>query len=232
MIDKPLNQLNAFFKLADERNLSGKDQLFYLHLFYAFNKAHWTETVTLKNKDLLSAMRLYDSKGKPAAASTLKAIKSRLKLKGFIDFKAGTDKAATEYSLPALYPIESSCAVVPATNVINFKINPANRECIVSETVLKAWYECTGEDKPPLDTLKKLHEMENFKGMDFVAKAIRDVLHTFNKVTIKLLEGRAYGKFKSEQKGVMQNGRTSKVYGGSANKASTGEPDWVDKCPN
>ena len=232
MIDKPLKQLNAFFKLADERNLSGRDQLLYLHLLNEFNKAHWAESLTLSNRTLLSAMKLYNEKGKPLDSKALKAMKSRLKLKGFIEFKAGTGKTATEYSLPVLYPAESSCNVVPATNIIEFKPNSADRECIVSETVLKAWYECTGEDKPPLDTLKRLHALEGFKGMDFIAKAIREVLHTFNKVTIKLLEGRAYGNFKSEQKGVVQNGRTSKVYGGSANKASNAEPDWVDKCPN
>ena len=51
-MDKPLVQLNKFFELAAERKLSGSDQLVYLHLFNAFNRAHWTETLRVMDRQL------------------------------------------------------------------------------------------------------------------------------------------------------------------------------------
>ncbi len=50
---KPLSQLNQFFKLAPEKTLSGSDQLVYLHLFNKFNQAHWTETILVRDAELL-----------------------------------------------------------------------------------------------------------------------------------------------------------------------------------
>lgn len=106
-MDKPLNQLNAFFKLAEERMLKGSDQLLYLHLFNLFNKARWNETIRVTDKELMSAMRLYDSTGKPANVNTIRNAKSRLKLKGFIDFEPGKGTNPTVYKLIQLYPCDT-----------------------------------------------------------------------------------------------------------------------------
>lgn len=103
-MDKPLNQLNAFFKFAEERMLVGSDQLLYLHLFNLFNKSHWQETIRITDNELMSAMRLYDSTGKPANVNTIRSAKSRLKLKGFIDFEPGKGNIPTEYKLIQLCP--------------------------------------------------------------------------------------------------------------------------------
>ena len=107
MIDKPLNQLNRFFEVAAERMLSGSDQLVYLHLFNIFNRAHWTETIRVTDRQLLESIKLYDSNGKPAAISVIRNAKARLKLKGLIDFKSGKGSDGTEYTLVKLYPVDT-----------------------------------------------------------------------------------------------------------------------------
>ena len=103
-MDKPLSQLNAVFKLATEKTLSGSDLLVYLHLFNKFNQAHWTETILVRDVELLKLVNLYDSNGKPAALATIRNAKSRLKKKGFINFKI--TPAGTEYRLIQLYPMD------------------------------------------------------------------------------------------------------------------------------
>ena len=103
-MDKPLSQLNAVFKLATEKTLSGSDLLVYLHLFNKFNQAHWTETILVRDVELLKLVNLYDSNGKPAALATIRNAKARLKKKGFINFKI--TPAGTEYRLIQLYPMD------------------------------------------------------------------------------------------------------------------------------
>lgn len=106
---KPLNQLNAFFALAEERMLKGSDQLLWLHLFNRFNKVHWQETIRVSDKALADDMRLYDSTGKPASVNTIRNAKSRLKLKGFIDFKPGKGIDLTSYTMVQLYEDDNPC---------------------------------------------------------------------------------------------------------------------------
>ena len=103
----PLTHLNRFFDLATEQTLSGSDQLVYLHLFNKFNRAHWTETILVRDAELLELCRLYEPNGKPASIETIRNAKARLKKKGLIDFTAGKGNSPTRYSLPCLYPTDT-----------------------------------------------------------------------------------------------------------------------------
>lgn len=103
---KPLTQLNYFFRLATERELSGSDQLMYLHIFNKFNAAHWTETLRIKDAELKELMRLYDTSGKPASIEVVRRGRQRLKAKGFLKYASG-DGQAPEYKLPCLYPADT-----------------------------------------------------------------------------------------------------------------------------
>ncbi len=101
---KPLSQLNYFFRLALERELSGSDQLLYLHILWKFNEAHWTETLRIRDAELKDLMNLRDTDGKPASIEVVRRGKQRLKAKGFIDFKSGKGNLPTEYRLIKFYP--------------------------------------------------------------------------------------------------------------------------------
>ena len=253
MIDKPLNQLNEFFKLAEERTLSGSDQLLYLHLLQRFNRAHWTETVNVSDRDLLNSMRLYDSTGKPAHVNTIRNARSRLKLKGFINFKSGQGKETTEYRLIQLYPCDTACDTpehsakqtpcdTAAPSLINNAredvkdvktLRPLNkekeeraREIPVSPQVLKAWQDYAGT-KILNGTRQELHELEGFFGIDAVAKAIRNVYKVFNNVNIELVQGNLYGKGRNK-KGSEMNARNVIDFRNNAG----GQPDWVDIHPS
>lgn len=103
----PLTQLNRFFDAATEQTLSGSDQLIYLHLFNKFNRAHWTETISVRDAELLELCRLYDTNGKPSSINIIRNAKSRLKAKGFIDFTAGKGNKPTEYRLIPLHPVDT-----------------------------------------------------------------------------------------------------------------------------
>ena len=115
---KPLTQLNRFFDKATEQTLSGSDQLIYLHLFNKFNRAHWTETISVRDAELLELCRLYDTNGKPSSIETIRNAKARLKAKGFIDFTAGKGNKPTEYRLIDLAPADTP-ADTPADRSAN-----------------------------------------------------------------------------------------------------------------
>ena len=112
---KPLSQLNQFFKLAPEKTLSGSDQLVYLHLFNKFNQAHWTETILVRDAELLELINWYESNGKPTSIDTIRRAKARLKKKGFIEFN--TTAAGTEYRMPRLYPADTPADPLAAPNI-------------------------------------------------------------------------------------------------------------------
>ena len=103
----PLRQLNRFFDEATEKTLSGSDQLVYLHLFNKFNRAHWTETILVRDAELLELCRLYDTNGKPSSIKAIRNARARLKAKGFIDFTAGKGNNPTEYRLIPLHPVDT-----------------------------------------------------------------------------------------------------------------------------
>lgn len=101
---KPLNQYNAFFKLARERTLCGLDQLVGLHIQHAFNQAHWAETIQIADAELLECINWYDKTGNPTSLDSIRKAKARLKKKGFIDFEHGKGGKPTKYRLIQLYP--------------------------------------------------------------------------------------------------------------------------------
>lgn len=108
-MDRPLSHLNRFFELAAEKRLAGSDQLLYLHLFNAFNRARFPPTVTLTDEELLSRLGLYDRSGKRVSRSTLKNAKARLKMKGLIDF--ARSGGGTEYWLEDLLEEDANGSV-------------------------------------------------------------------------------------------------------------------------
>ena len=118
----PLSQLNAFFRLATERKLSGSDQLMYLHIFNKFNQAHWTETLRIKDAELKDSMRLYDLDGRAISVEVIRRGRQRLKAKGFIDFDSSKGYA-TAYRLPCLYPTDTP-AYTPADTPADTSANP------------------------------------------------------------------------------------------------------------
>lgn len=91
-MDKLSSQLSRFFQLAAERKLCGNDQLVYLHILNQFHRAHWAETLRIKDAELLESCRIHDSSGKPASIETIRRCKQRLKAKGFINFSSGNGK--------------------------------------------------------------------------------------------------------------------------------------------
>ena len=95
----PLTYLNSLFDTFAEQTLSGHDQLIMLHIFNKFNRSHWQETVRISDRELQELCRLYDSTGKPVTIDTIRTAKSRLKLKGLINFKAGKGSSKTEYRI-------------------------------------------------------------------------------------------------------------------------------------
>lgn len=95
----PLTYLNSLFDAFAEQTLCGHDQLIMLHIFNKFNRSHWAETVRISDRELQELCRLYDSTGKQITIDTIRNAKSRLKLKGLIDFKAGKGKSSTEYRI-------------------------------------------------------------------------------------------------------------------------------------
>lgn len=95
----PLTYLNSLFETFAVKTLSGHDQLIMLHIFNQFNRSHWAKTVRISDRELQELCRLYDSTGKPVTIDTIRASKSRLKLKGLIDFKAGKGNSSTEYRI-------------------------------------------------------------------------------------------------------------------------------------
>lgn len=150
MIDKPLNQLNAFFKKAAEDSLDGRAQLMYLHLFNLFNQARWSDSLQITNKDLAAAMNLFESSGKPASIETLYRIRQRLEKKGYIKAKTFKGKNAVEYELIQLYDTETSAesATVTPQNVIDFKnsnVRGIKFYDVPSVEVQETWLKCEGE---------------------------------------------------------------------------------------
>lgn len=107
MIDKPLNQLNEFFNLTQTHTISGSAQLLYLHLFNLFNKSHWANSISVSDRDLITAMRLYESTGKPAGVQTLYRARCKLQSAGLIKFKSGKGNDVTSYELIRLYPVNT-----------------------------------------------------------------------------------------------------------------------------
>lgn len=100
---KPLNQLNAIFDSILDLNLSGNEQLVLFHLFDAFNRAHWTESLKLSDETLRLRLNQYDSTGKPITIETVRRAKQKLKSKGLIDFTSGKGSRVSEYKLTKLY---------------------------------------------------------------------------------------------------------------------------------
>lgn len=103
MCIKPLNQINAIFDVIQKMNLSGNEQLVLLHLYNAFNRAHWTETIRLSDDNLRLLVNQYDSNGKPASIETIRRTKQKLKTKKLIDFTSGKGNQVSEYRLVKLY---------------------------------------------------------------------------------------------------------------------------------
>ena len=99
----PLTQLNNLFDAFAARSLSGHDQLICLHIFNKLNRARWPETVRISDRELQELCQLYDSNGKPVSLDTIRRAKSRLKLKGFIDYPKGTG-LPTEYRMTVFSP--------------------------------------------------------------------------------------------------------------------------------
>ena len=124
MTIKPLNQFNAIFSESAKRNLSGNEQLILLHVNNQFNKAHWTETIQLTDKELMALLKQYDSNGKPLSQETLRRAKQRLKQFGLIDFNSGVGKKSTEYKLVKLYraPVDT-----PDTSLL-LSLKPTKQE--------------------------------------------------------------------------------------------------------
>lgn len=114
---KPLNQLNAIFDSILDMNLSGNEQLVLFHLFDAFNRAHWTESLKLSDEMLKWRLNQYDSNGKPITTETIRRAKQKLKGKGLIDFVSGNGGRVTEYKLVKLY--KDSPSELPKNTPVN-----------------------------------------------------------------------------------------------------------------
>ena len=142
-MDKPLTQLKYFFKLADERELSGSDQLLWFHLFNRFNKQNWKGTLKIKDAELRDLMKLYDSNGKPVSVATIRRARQRLKTKGFIEFSSGGGYATT-YELLNLAPDEEEDKPVePKAKILPLSVS--NDLTVNSDAVNQVWSECNGE---------------------------------------------------------------------------------------
>lgn len=157
-----LNQLKRFFELADEQNLSGTDQLLYLQLFNRFNRALWKKSLKISDRELHESLRLYDSSGKPAAISTMRNARTRLKNKGFIDYTAGNGAVVTEYRLIELAGGEET-TLTQAKTALSTN----------SPEVLKAWEDCRGT-KLTGGVALGLIELENIYGKEALVTAIID----------------------------------------------------------
>lgn len=228
-MDKPLVQLNRFFDLASERKLSGSDQLLYLHLFNAFNRNHWTETLRLSDKELMERLRLHDCTGKPASVETIRRAKQRLNSKGFIEFKAGKGSEPTEYKLIQLYPAGTPADAPDSTPVdtpadsglvshtharqdiedvkdVKTDLTPAaaNARAYLStnsDEVIKAWRECAGEHLTGGAALG-LIDLENLYGTQAVVDAIyaADQANTRMKISFNFVKTVLENRLKGDEK--------------------------------
>ena len=157
MIEKPLSQLKAFFKKAEEVKLVGSDQLMYLHLWKAFNEAHFPEKLMVRDADLSEAMRLYVGAGAPMTANSasgaelLRRCRQRLKGRGLIDFTS-IKGIGIEYELIKLYEVQE-----PPSEL--------------AEEVMHAWIQANGEN-PYGGYLEDLITRQKRYGAKAVADAI------------------------------------------------------------
>ena len=254
---KPLSQLNAFFSLAEERMLKGSDQLLYLHLFNLFNRAHWSETICVTDNDLMSAMRLYDSTGKPAHVNTIRNAKSRLKLKGFIDFKPGKGSNSTVYKLIQLYPCDTLCdtpcdtacdtpcdtlrvySSYPEPSEEDVKTKDAKTEeetarevlGVLGEEVERAWKAASGA-KLGGEQITYLASLKKAKGAQFVIDAIKDAsirnnYANFPNVTFNFLKMTIDEKLKGSE----NNGRNDAGRNGGDRRVERIESEeWEDEA--
>ena len=122
VIAQPLLHLNEFFKAAEKTLLTANDQAFYVYLFYRFNKAYWKETLTLTDQELYQALRFYDNSGKPASKNIIRRIRSRLKLKGFIDYSSGKGDSGTIYRLVPLGNFENDAGQYSEPKILDDRI--------------------------------------------------------------------------------------------------------------
>ena len=173
---KPLTQLNRFFELATERKLAGSDQLVYLHLFNKFNRAHWSDSISVRDAELFELCRLYDTNGKPASMNAIRNAKARLKGKGFIDFTSGKGENPTEYRLivfdtpvdtPANTPMDTPVdtpADLGASSYIRVREDVKDVKTIIQENQSARARACvnTENDEYPIDKL--LDEWERSGG--------------------------------------------------------------------
>ena len=249
MIDKPLNQLNAFFNLTQERTICGSDQLLYLHLFNRFNKAHWTQSMSIPDRELITAMRLYESSGKPVGVNTLYRSRSRLKSAGLINFKSGKGSDCTEYELIQLYPVDTPVDT-PADTLppsqknytredvkdeedVKKEIKKIARASGISEEVLKTWQDCEGVKLNGAQLLD-LHNQEILYGTEKIVKTIKFATLSCNAEQFPNLMYSYFKKIlenpKNQQKGVTKNAGNGKTVKRGAN---TGSPeDWEQRRPD
>lgn len=153
-MDKPLTQIQRFWKLAEERKLCGHDQLLYLRLLHEFNAAHFPAELELTNGELMERLNLHEGSGAPLSERTFKNMKARLKKKQFIDFKHG--KRGTVYRLIAFYEEEAPRPAKP-----------------LGSEVLAVWDECGGVT-PNGFVASELLKRAEVHGAGFIIDAIRD----------------------------------------------------------
>ena len=192
---KPLSQFNAFFKLAIEKTLCGTDQLVGLHLQNKFNQAHWAETISVKDAELLELIRWYDKTGSPTSIDTIRNAKARLKMKGLIDF---TNSGSTSvYRLVKLYDDTD-----PSATLRQPFGNPSSAGLVSytahAEDVKTDDYQCTGAEVNELDELMEYWERDlqggrlafehlserslwlNQRGMDWVKEMMKEASDSNN----------------------------------------------------
>ena len=196
---KPLNQLNAIFDEILKRRLSGSEQLILLHLYNAFNRSHWTESIQLSDESLLALLNQYDSNGKPASIETIRRAKQKLKNKRLIDFEPGKGNQITTYRLVKFYP-DDTPDYTPAdtpdntpddtlynNNSISVAKNKIRQEDVedgasasnantadyfISAKVRNCWIQNAGMN-PFGETAKTLSELEKTHGTELVTVAIK-----------------------------------------------------------
>lgn len=172
-MDKPLTQLKYFFQLAEERELSGADQLLWFHLFNRFNKQNWKGTLKIKDAELRDLMKLYNSDGKPMSVTTIRRARQRLKTKGFIEFSSGGGYATT-YQLINLAP-DVSEEVKPIQKVSapspSDKKNDVPSVNELDHEIFLAWI-AANEENPFGGNLRDLITLQKSYGAQKVADAI------------------------------------------------------------
>lgn len=240
---QPLSQINAIFDEILDWNLSGSEQLVLLHLFNAFNHAHWTETIQLSDEMLQSAINQYDSNGKPASLDTVRRAKQKLKKKGLINFTSGRGSDFTKYHLVKLYPADTP-ADTPAhlqtssMTTYNPKIRKKTRrreegatatsetrvrEGVLNQEIVNIWQDKAG--KLSSYEYRMLFQFQQKYGTEKVVYAVKESieLNVLNVRYVQRILERLEGK---GDKGGWTNGRNGKNRQSDADRQQFDSYDW------